>query len=185
MRKDKLQKGETRSPARLRVSKRLCEGAPAFSIGDSSRLHQIALIGLITVLAGCTPTFDEQCAIEFEDGATVTLPVARSVRQQKRGLQERDDPAPGMVFVWPEADVRVLWMKNTPSPLSAAWIGADGYVQSIINMQPESTEKHSSLKPAIAVIELPLNGFDQLGVDRGDVVTKSECFAVGGSHAVR
>lgn len=185
MRKEKLQKGETRSPARLRVSKRLCEGAPALSIGDSSRLHQIAVLGLLTALAGCTPTFDEQCTIEFDNGASVTLPVARSTSQQKHGLQEREDPAPGMVFVWPEADVRVLWMKNTPSPLSAAWIGADGHVQSIIDMIPQSIEKHSSLKPAIAVIELPLNGFDRLDVDRGDVVTKSQCFALGGSHADR
>lgn len=129
------------------------------------------------VVSGCTPSFDELCTITFNNGASLTLPVARTENQLKQGLQGREDPSPGMIFIWPSIGVRAMWMQNTPAPLSAAWIDPNGSIQSIIDMEPETTEIHSSLKPAIAVIELPRGGFKALKLyEHASLVTQSSCF---------
>lgn len=135
----------------------------------------LALFGI----TGCSPASSEMelCEIAFQD-STLTVPVARTTQQLRTGLMGKADPAPGMAFVWNEPGIRHLWMKDTPAPLSAAWIDPTGEIQLIKDMEPESLTLHSSYKPAIGMIEVPQGDFERLGVEQGDRIISAACFGI-------
>lgn len=76
------------------------------------------------------------------DGATKLHCVlaARSREQRQRGLMEVTDPTlggyPGMLFVYPGAHSGGFWMRNTPMPLTIAYLDEDGEVVSTADMEP-------------------------------------------------
>ena len=53
----------------------------------------------------------------------------------------------GMLFVFDRPDVHCFWMKNTPLPLSIAFIGSDGTITDIARMQPRSEAPHCPSGP--------------------------------------
>ena len=123
------------------------------------------------------PPTTETCTIQFETGSELTLPVARTADAMKQGLMGKDNPGPGVIFVWPEPGVRGVWMKNTPAPLSAGWISAKGELQTILELETQSMEKRSSFEPAIAIIEVPKGTFQKVGIRIGDQVAKADCLS--------
>jgi len=123
------------------------------------------------------PPTAETCKIQFETGGELALPVARTADAMKQGLMGKDDPGPGVIFVWPEPGVRGVWMKNTPAPLSAGWISSKGELQAILELEPQSMEKRSSFEPVIAVIEVPKGTFQKVGIKVGDQIAKADCLS--------
>jgi uncharacterized protein len=73
-------------------------------------------------------------------GQRVDLPVyvARTRPARQLGLMHREDlPAgTGMVFVFAEDSSSGFWMKDTLMPLSIAFVGADGQIVRILDMEP-------------------------------------------------
>jgi uncharacterized membrane protein (UPF0127 family) len=69
-------------------------------------------------------------------------------------------------------------MKDTPAPLSAAFVAGDGRIQSVQDMQPDTTTAHSSLRPVIAVIEVPQGELVKRGIQRDSYVIDSSCFTL-------
>ncbi|EMF0866883.1 DUF192 domain-containing protein [Pseudomonas aeruginosa] len=131
------------------------------------------------LLLGATLTAQVQaadCRLSFQNGAILDLPMATTEATQARGLAGRADPGRGMLFLWTTPAVRFVWMKNTPAPLEAAWIGADGVIQSVQELEPHTTAKHSSLRPALGIIEVPRGQLANLGIERGSTITASTCF---------
>ena len=131
------------------------------------------------LLLGATLTAQVQaadCRLTFQNGAILDLPMATTEATQARGLAGRADPGRGMLFLWTTPAVRFVWMKNTPAPLEAAWIGADGVIQSVQELEPHTTAKHSSLRPALGIIEVPRGQLANLGIERGSTITASTCF---------
>jgi uncharacterized membrane protein (UPF0127 family) len=121
---------------------------------------------------------NEGCLIEFDNGSHIALPVARTAQAMKHGLMGQQDPGAGMVFVWQAAGIRGIWMKHTPAPLSAAWIAEDGEVQAVMDLEPMSIQKRSTMRPAIAVIEVPRGTFESLGVRAGGRIEQSTCMTL-------
>ena len=83
--------------------------------------------------------------------------VASNRAQQMRGLMHvRDLPEfTGMIFIYREARIRSMWMKNTYLPLDMLFIRGDGTVASVIaNTTPHSLESRSSEEPVNFVLEL-------------------------------
>ena len=131
------------------------------------------------LLLGATLTAQVQaadCRLSFQNGAILDLPMATTEATQARGLAGRADPGRGMLFLWTTPAVRFVWMKNTPAPLEAAWIGADGVIQSVQELEPHTTAKHSSLRPALGIIEVPRGQLANLGIERGSTITASTFF---------
>ncbi|HCT8660489.1 TPA: DUF192 domain-containing protein [Pseudomonas aeruginosa] len=122
------------------------------------------------------PVQGADCRLSFQNGAVLDLPVATTEAAQAKGLAGRADPGRGMLFLWSTPAVRFVWMKNTPAPLEAAWIGADGVIQSVQELEPHTTAKHSSLRPALVIIEVPRGQLVNLGIERGSIITASTCF---------
>jgi uncharacterized protein len=95
--------------------------------------------------------------------------VAKTPEQRQIGLMYRKEmPAhEGMVFVFEEPNVQCFWMRNTPLPLSAAFVDDDGTIVNIEDMQPMSDASHCSKKPVRYVLEMNKGWFAKANVKAG------------------
>ncbi len=101
---------------------------------------------------------------------TVEAEVARTYEERERGLMYRESLAKGrgMLFVFPEAQIRSFWMKDTFIPLDIAYLDAELRIVDIQPMEPESLDTHPSALPAMFALEVPLSWFDEVGIAVGD-----------------
>lgn len=105
--------------------------------------------------------------------ATVTAEVADDPDERAAGLMFREalETDHGMLFVYPEERPRSFWMKNTPLPLSIAYLSATGRVVSIKDMEPLSTRPVLSDYGAQYALEMERGWFARHGVTPGAKVT--------------
>ena len=98
--------------------------------------------------------------------------VAQTDPQRQQGLMFREKMANnhGMVFVFDQPSSQCMWMKNTPLPLSVAFLDADGKIINIEDMQPKTLESHCSTKPAKYALEMNLGWFKQKNVKPGTAI---------------
>ncbi len=86
-----------------------------------------------------------------------------------------------MLFVFPREATGGFWMRNTSVPLSIAYIGWDGTVLDIQDMQPFDERSHLPASPYLFALEVNQGWFAQHGVEVGDVFTF--CFGSSGGQA--
>ena len=98
--------------------------------------------------------------------------VARTPQSRERGLMQRGQLCAdcGMLFIFKKADRLRFWMKDTPLPLSIAFIAADGTILNIADMQPNTTDTHSALGDALYALEMNSGWFTQHGVQPGNKI---------------
>ncbi len=82
--------------------------------------------------------------------------TARTVSEWTEGLMHRKTLPPdrGMIFIFPDSQVRYFWMKDTPIPLDVLFLDESGTIVSKREMEPDSTKLVSSDKPCDYAIEL-------------------------------
>ena len=92
-------------------------------------------------------------------GHRISAEVAATDEQRRQGLMHRDAmPAnSGMLLVFEQAGAHCLWMKNTPLPLSVAFIGADGRIVNIENMRANTLDSHCSASGEAVRYALQMN----------------------------
>lgn len=107
------------------------------------------------------------------DGHPVKAEIASTYASRQLGLMHRDAmPADqGMLFVYPDEDVRGFWMKDTRIPLSIAFANRKGEIVRIADMKPFDTTRVSSLVPATYALEMNQGWFEAHGVQKGDRIT--------------
>jgi uncharacterized protein len=95
--------------------------------------------------------------------------VAQTNEQRMRGLMFREQMGTneGMLFVFEQAAVQCMWMKNTLIPLSVAFIDVQGIILNIEDMQPQKLDSHCATKPATYALEMNLGWFKQRGIKPG------------------
>jgi uncharacterized membrane protein (UPF0127 family) len=81
--------------------------------------------------------------------------------RQKLGANE------GMIFVFEQPDSQCFWMRNTPIPLSIAFIADDGTIVNIDDMKPETDDAHCSKKPVRYALEMDQGWFASHGIAAG------------------
>lgn len=98
--------------------------------------------------------------------------VAQTDLQRQQGLMHREKMASnhGMVFVFDQPTTQCMWMKNTPLPLSVAFIDAEGKIVNIEDMQPKTLDSHCSAKPVKYALEMNLGWFKQKNVKPGSTI---------------
>ena len=96
--------------------------------------------------------------------------------EREKGLMGRTDLGPdeGMLFIFPSAGRQAFWMKDTPSPLSIAFITPDGRIAEITDMAPNTLDRHVSESDALMALEMPSGWFARNGVKPGDRVVVPE-----------
>lgn len=105
-------------------------------------------------------------------GVVVEAEVADDRMERSIGLMHRTvlRPGSGMLFVYPRARRLSFWMRNTPLPLSIAFIDASGTVVRIADMRPLDERHVPSDWPALYALEVPQGWFGSVGVSIGDHV---------------
>ena len=95
--------------------------------------------------------------------------VAADFSTRGRGLMFRKSLAPngGMLFVFDDASVHCMWMKNTYIPLSVAFLDEKGTIINIADMQPHSEQSHCATRPALYALEMDRGWFAQRGIKPG------------------
>jgi uncharacterized membrane protein (UPF0127 family) len=94
---------------------------------------------------------------------TLLVYVARSAEERAVGLQHRRElPAhEGMLFICDRREVLSFWMKDTPLPLSIAFLHEDGTVLKIADLEPHDLEGESSEHPVRFVLEVNQGWFEE------------------------
>ena len=95
--------------------------------------------------------------------------VARSEEERQTGLMFRREMATheGMLFIFDEREQRCFWMKNTPLPLSIAFIADDGTIVDLLDMRPQSLDNHCSSKPVRYALEMNQGWFARRAIKPG------------------
>jgi len=104
--------------------------------------------------------------------ARLQVEYARSAAERERGLMERTELAAdrGMLFRFDDFRRHCLWMKDTPLPLSAAFMDEQGRIVDVIDLEPLSTAIRCSREPARYALEVNQGWFGQHQQGVGDQV---------------
>ena len=99
----------------------------------------------------------------------VDAQVAATNATRATGLMFRKEmpQAEGMLFVFEQPTVQCFWMKNTPLPLTAAFVADDGTIVNLADMKAHTTDSHCSAKPVRYVLEMNQGWFGKKGIKAG------------------
>jgi uncharacterized membrane protein (UPF0127 family) len=105
--------------------------------------------------------------------ASCSVEIANTDRARARGMMGRRDilDGTGMLFIYPQSMYLSFWMKNTPSPLSIAFIDEVGKIIEISDLQPFSERSVKSSRPCRAALEVPQGWFSKNRVVPGDFIS--------------
>ena len=108
------------------------------------------------------------------DGTELSVKAEIAVKPEDRnfGFMERKNipDGTGMLFVFEYDQILSFWMKNTPTPLSIAYITKDGKIKDIFDMQPFSTASKTSTGYVRYALEVPQGWYKKNGIKTGDVL---------------
>lgn len=111
------------------------------------------------------------------DVCQLCLWLAETDVQRSRGLMGVTDlgPADGMMFLYQSPSTGTYWMRDTPMPLSIAFLSGGVFVSST-DMAPclDSPEAgcpvYGAAGPFTAAVEVPTGQLDELGIAEGSQV---------------
>ena len=137
----------------------------------SSRLpHALAALAFCTsAWAQGSPQLNLQ-RVELTAGMhRIDAQVAASPQERQTGLMFRREMPQheGMLFVFEQPATQCFWMKNTPLPLTAAFVADDGSIVNLADMKPLVEDSHCSAKPVRYVLEMNQGWFDKRGIKAG------------------
>jgi uncharacterized membrane protein (UPF0127 family) len=97
---------------------------------------------------------------------------ATTPAEHQRGLMTVTDPGldghDGMIFVYPQDSTDSYWMRNTPMPLSIAFVDVGGRIVSTADMSPCGNRTDCPVYPAAGpyryAIEVPKGRLARLGL---------------------
>ena len=141
----------------------------------NSQTLAAALLASCTLGAFATAAVAESALPAAELGFgmyRIEAEVAHTFETRQTGLMNRTAMPlhRGMVFVFPEARAHCMWMKNTPLPLSVAFVDDGGRVINIEDMQPHTTDNHCAAGQARFALEMNLGWFAERGIKAGDTL---------------
>lgn len=108
--------------------------------------------------------------VELKAGAhRLDVEVASTPAQRARGLMGRTQLADnaGMLFVFEDAGRHCFWMKDTPLPLSVAFLADDGTIVGIADMRPQTTDLHCAPVPVRYAVEVGRGRLANRGITSG------------------
>ena len=116
----------------------------------------------------------ENIQIVKNDSSRLTVRSEIAAKQEERNygfMNRKHIPAgTGMLFVFEEEQQLSFWMKNTPHPLSIAYIDKNGKIRDIFDMEPYSLSPILSTRSVMYALEVPKGWYDANGIKVGDHV---------------
>jgi len=124
------------------------------------------------MLLSCTTSASSAKTIPVRFGKnTLSVEIARNEQERQHGLMFRRELGrdAGMIFVFDAPEDANFWMKNTPLPLSIAFLDSEKVVLNIDEMAPfDEKSFHRSKGKALYAVEANANWFESHGVKAGD-----------------
>lgn len=109
-------------------------------------------------------------------GHSFTVELARTPAEWEKGLMNRTSLQEdhGMLFIFPDSQIRTFWMKNTVIPLDIIFIN-DSQVVDLVTIEPatgESIPTYTSKASGNYVLEIPAGSSQSSGIGIGSIVKK-------------
>jgi len=131
----------------------------------SSASINIGYAGVLALLLCGTAASAAQLPLRIGPHA-FQVEVAATPQQRQRGLMGRTHLAAdgGMLFVFEQPGRHCFWMRDTPLPLSIAFIDAAGRIASLADMQPRSDSLHCPNTEVRYALEVRQGEFQRRGI---------------------
>lgn len=102
----------------------------------------------------------------------VKAEIAKRPEERNRGFMFRKKipDGTGMLFIFENDQILRFWMKNTPHPLSIAYIDYKGEIRDIFDMTPFSESEITSTVSVRYALEVPQGWYEKVGVKKGDLL---------------
>ena len=117
----------------------------------------------------------KQLTITTKEGQIFTVEAELASTQEERnfGFMERKKipDGTGMLFIFEYDQKLSFWMKNTPHPLSIAYIDSNGIIREIYDMTPFSLSSIESTVSVRYALEVPQGWFQKNNIIPGDKIT--------------
>lgn len=111
-------------------------------------------------------------AIKTANGVPIIVKAEIASTEEERNtgfmFREKIPDGTGMLFVYKSDRVLNFWMKNTPTPLSIAYIDYKGQIKDIYDMEPYNLNGVVSSGFVRYALEVPQGWFERVGIKVGD-----------------
>ena len=132
---------------------------------DKKFLSLLLIIFSLSSIAQIDATF-------INKNVSLTLIVSNTDATRRKGLMNKQilKKNTGMIFIWPSSKRQCMWMKDTPLPLSVAFISSNGRILEIYDMVPFSEESICSIQRARMAVEVNQGWFKKNNIIVGDTI---------------
>lgn len=145
-----------------------------------SCLKYLVFLFFMAVLPSCGKAGQVEIVTKAGEKHVFTVEIADTPETVMDGLMYRTEMAAdaGMLFVFPDTDIRRFWMKNTLIPLDMLFITGEGVIAHIhSNAVPKDMTTISSLVPVSRVLEINGGTAEKLKIAPGDRVRGEPWFS--------
>ncbi len=136
--------------------------------------HMIIFMLTVGMLSSISASFASSLpVIELRAGKEkIQVEVASTPESQQIGLMYRTSMGAnaGMLFAFRDKAGHCFWMRNTLIPLSIAFIGDDGRIVNIEEMQAQTENNHCPQKPVRFALEMNQGWFTQKKIKPGSLI---------------
>lgn len=131
------------------------------------------ILASLLVASACSPPGPAVVIDTATGSVRVRVEIVDTPAARERGLMGRTELAEdaGMLFAWDEDTAGSFWMKDTPLPLSIAFIAADGGIVRILDMDPCPADPCPVYDPRAnyrSALEVRQGALARWGVREGD-----------------
>jgi len=116
-----------------------------------------------------------ELTIKKADGSIIhcVSELAKTPEERQHGYMGRKNipDGTGMLFIFENEQILSFWMKNTPHPLSIAFIDSKGKIRNIYDMKPFSLAETVSTVSCRYALEVPQGWFAKNNINTGDFLT--------------
>jgi uncharacterized membrane protein (UPF0127 family) len=147
-------------------------------VGHDGSVWRSAGIAVILLVACSSSAATEPSSLPrgivvFDGNERLNVRIAETEQEREAGLMHVMALAPddGMAFVFDGPVTTTFWMKDTLIPLSVAFVGEDGRVVSIADMQPCDSDPcptYAAAGPYTIAVEANLGWFADHSIAAGD-----------------
>ncbi len=117
---------------------------------------------------------EENLVIEKSDGSKISVNAEVAVKAAERNYgymkRKKIPEGTGMLFVFEQDQILSFWMKDTPTPLTIAYIDSFGRITDLLDMQPFDLSSIQSSRSVRFALEVPQGWYKKMGVSIGDKV---------------
>lgn len=124
---------------------------------------------LLVALCGTVGAAETRPGLPLQIGPhAFQVEIAATPQQRQRGLMGRTHLSAdrGMLFVFEQPGRHCFWMRDTPLPLSIAFIDSAGRIAGLADMQPRSDSLHCPDADVRYALEVRQGEFQRRGIGR-------------------